>query len=520
MELLEDDPNAKQVIKDIFGGSEVYVHGTKPLGAVSSNSKRSDTIEIIKRTESLLINPRSRKRLFDWITISLLKEPTSKVTSPTFYSEQSSLMAINIDRDLHMRSRQIVAELESSADNDTSKNYYGYVPSEFITVIYDDYKGSAVVYNFINTLIVDLVTPYLEDRNAIIQSMEDQSDEEKASTKTELNRNAGSKMQRLALVLEEFLDAARKWAPVGVYPTVTNPRQMGAPKDILGAGYPGAKSILQAIRRLYELTGYVAGDMHDANVMVRYGTKDIVIVDVGLFEKERSFSPDFPNPDTLTGTIAEKKKKKSRKRRKKRANKHHPKHKRSKKYFGNSFYDFGLVHSDSSGDGGGGDGGGGDGNRNEKGLDGKDCWKGYGLKKGEPTKKKGGETVDNCVPDNEVASGNRKKGKIDKDKMKCNTPRTTQSHKGKSHVVKACSNGKEKIIPFGEKGASTAGKPKKGESEKMKKKRKSFKARHGKNIKKGKMSAAYWADKVKWENVLNDAEELLIEADKLLGEEI
>ena len=55
-----------------------------------------------------------------------------------------------------------------------------------------------------------------------------------------------------------------------------------------------------------------------------------------------------------------------------------------------------------------------------------------------------------------------------------------------------------KMIRFGEQGASTAGKPKSGESDKMKKKRASFKARHGKNIKKGKMSAAYWADKVKW----------------------
>jgi hypothetical protein len=54
------------------------------------------------------------------------------------------------------------------------------------------------------------------------------------------------------------------------------------------------------------------------------------------------------------------------------------------------------------------------------------------------------------------------------------------------------------MIRFGEQGASTAGKPKAGESDKMKAKRKSFKARHGKNIKKGKMSAAYWADKVKW----------------------
>jgi hypothetical protein len=55
-----------------------------------------------------------------------------------------------------------------------------------------------------------------------------------------------------------------------------------------------------------------------------------------------------------------------------------------------------------------------------------------------------------------------------------------------------------KTIRFGQKGAKTAGKPKAGESAKMKAKRKSFKARHGKNIAKGKMSAAYWADKVKW----------------------
>jgi hypothetical protein len=54
------------------------------------------------------------------------------------------------------------------------------------------------------------------------------------------------------------------------------------------------------------------------------------------------------------------------------------------------------------------------------------------------------------------------------------------------------------MIRFGEQGAKTAGKPKSGESDKMKKKRASFKARHRKNIKRGKLSAAYWADKVKW----------------------
>ena len=79
-----------------------------------------------------------------------------------------------------------------------------------------------------------------------------------------------------------------------------------------------------------------------------------------------------------------------------------------------------------------------------------------------------------------------------------NKPKRTPQHPKKSHVVVAKEGNKVKTIRFGEQGASTAGKPKSGESDRMKKKRKSFKSRHAKNIKKGKMSAAYWADKVKW----------------------
>lgn len=79
-----------------------------------------------------------------------------------------------------------------------------------------------------------------------------------------------------------------------------------------------------------------------------------------------------------------------------------------------------------------------------------------------------------------------------------NKPKRTPGHKSKSHVVVAKSGDKVKTIRFGEQGASTAGKPKAGESQRMKMKRKSFKARHAKNIAKGNMSAAYWADKVKW----------------------
>lgn len=79
-----------------------------------------------------------------------------------------------------------------------------------------------------------------------------------------------------------------------------------------------------------------------------------------------------------------------------------------------------------------------------------------------------------------------------------NKPKATPSHPEKSHIVVAKDGDQIKTIRFGEQGAETAGAPKKGESERMKAKRKSFKARHRKNIAKGKMSAAYWADKVKW----------------------
>ena len=79
-----------------------------------------------------------------------------------------------------------------------------------------------------------------------------------------------------------------------------------------------------------------------------------------------------------------------------------------------------------------------------------------------------------------------------------NKPKRTPNHPNKSHVVVAKVGDKVKTIRFGQQGAKTAGAPKAGESDRMKKKRASFKARHRKNIARGKMSAAFWADKVKW----------------------
>ena len=77
-----------------------------------------------------------------------------------------------------------------------------------------------------------------------------------------------------------------------------------------------------------------------------------------------------------------------------------------------------------------------------------------------------------------------------------NKPKKTPNHPTKSHAVLAKEGSTVKLIRFGQKGVSGAGKNPKTAKEKAR--RKSFKARHAKNIKKGKMSAAYWANKVKW----------------------
>lgn len=78
-----------------------------------------------------------------------------------------------------------------------------------------------------------------------------------------------------------------------------------------------------------------------------------------------------------------------------------------------------------------------------------------------------------------------------------NKPKRTPNHPTKSHVVLAKEGSKVKTIRFGQQGVS--GSPKReGESSSDKKRRESFKARHAKNIAKGKMSAAFWSDKTKW----------------------
>jgi hypothetical protein len=95
-----------------------------------------------------------------------------------------------------------------------------------------------------------------------------------------------------------------------------------------------------------------------------------------------------------------------------------------------------------------------------------------------------------------MAIGYPQQSFVDKENMPCNKPRADKGG-DKSHVVKACHDGKQEIIHFGSKGVK--GSPKKeGESEAYKSRREAWKARHAKNIAKGPSSAAWWANKVKW----------------------
>lgn len=96
-----------------------------------------------------------------------------------------------------------------------------------------------------------------------------------------------------------------------------------------------------------------------------------------------------------------------------------------------------------------------------------------------------------------MAHDARKKAMLKKHGLSgVNKPKRTPKHPTKSHVVLAQEGHKMKLIRFGQQGVKGAGKS--PSSAKQKARRKSFKARHAKNIKKGKMSAAYWADRVKW----------------------
>lgn len=94
-------------------------------------------------------------------------------------------------------------------------------------------------------------------------------------------------------------------------------------------------------------------------------------------------------------------------------------------------------------------------------------------------------------------SEGRVRGLLEKHNLQgVNKPKRTPGHDSKSHIVLAKEGGRTKLIRFGQQGVSGAGKSPQSAAEKAR--RRSFKARHSKNIAKGKMSAAFWSNRVKW----------------------
>jgi hypothetical protein len=240
------------------------------------------------------------------------------------------------------------------ADPDSKEpRYYGEDPSGYLEVIYTDYDGSAAVINFINMLVVNL-----------IQGMKKRMESDSSLDEGDWNGFWAS----TANILKDFTDSARQWTPIGISPNSRDYRIVGAPKELEGGGYPGVKSVLAAIKKLYELTGLIAKDMHDGNVMVRHDTKDIVIVDVGLFKREKGWKPGMKESREanflrlILARIEYEENFYKKMVKKEGRNKHHPTPGRHKKYFGSSVYDLPAMHGDADGDDGG-DGGGGDGNR-------------------------------------------------------------------------------------------------------------------------------------------------------------
>jgi hypothetical protein len=83
------------------------------------------------------------------------------------------------------------------------------------------------------------------------------------------------------------------------------------------------------------------------------------------------------------------------------------------------------------------------------------------------------------------------------DGLRCNQPKKTPGHDTKSHVVRACKGGEEKIVRFGQQGVEGAGKS--PQTEEQKARRRSYYARHNaQDSSPDKFSARYWSHKVKW----------------------
>jgi len=248
MELLEDDPNVKQVIEDIFGFAEVDIF--RPDLALDVDLGISK--DIGKRSNMLVIDKPSRIEVLNRILYGF----------PAWISGvKQRLVAMNINTKTKFP--------YDGWRETTRKIPAGHDFKNTITVIEDDFERSGVIaMTFFAYVVIFIIKEWDKDPNA------------------QANGGYPAIFDMLQYAAEDFIQMYRSWTPVGMSPVGTNPSYHGAPESTKGLNYPGAQSLLAAIEKVKDELGIDAYDMHDRNVLVRPGTKDLVIVDVGMFRED------------------------------------------------------------------------------------------------------------------------------------------------------------------------------------------------------------------------------------------
>ena len=239
MELLENDPNVKPVIEDLFGFREV--------GAFRPDVSLED-LDIYKdigyRANMMVVEPQSRLILIDHMAYSFPKEVQQELRKTVFGMNFDNIIypetKLNKLKSLMLQKNPALWDYVSVAEEDLENTGVAAMSFLFYFIAYSIRKLISAPHNI---------------------SLDDIMDE-------------------LEFSVEHFIESYRNYTPIGI----GGPNYPGAPKEAGALGYPGAKSLLKAIEDLQTYTGLEARDMHDRNVLVRPVTKDIVIVDVGLFK--------------------------------------------------------------------------------------------------------------------------------------------------------------------------------------------------------------------------------------------
>ena len=244
MELLEVDPNAKAVIQDIFGQGEVGFQRTDLA------LQDMDILKNVGRRASMMVSdPKTKEMMVDKMIYYV---PTGG---------------------------EYVKKVLMSSD--------------FRNMKWPKKKWQHATGNMIqDSKIMDLVMTIIDDMRPdgwtamsfisyfLYASME--------AWDKEFDSEYSNLFEELEMAMEDFIYMYRDWTPVGISPMGAQTHLYGAPPETKGAGYPGAESILNAIKAVRSITGLGAQDMHDQNVLVRPATKELVIVDVGLFQQKSS----------------------------------------------------------------------------------------------------------------------------------------------------------------------------------------------------------------------------------------